>query len=192
LNTIYLASQSPRRREILTAAGLRFNILPPDEGVEDNRVDDESPDQYACRMAVQKACNVAGKIEYGCVIACDTVVCCEGEMLGKPVDKNDARRMLKLLRGKTHQVISGLCILIKQTNKPDQQNITSEQTELVMQKISDSEIETYLDGNSWKGKAGAFGYQDNNSWVKILEGNESNVVGLPIERLILMLQQTTY
>jgi septum formation protein len=134
-------------------------------------------------MAIQKACNVAGKIDCGCVIACDTVVCCGEELLGKPADKNDARRMLKHLRGKKHQVVSGLCILTKKINELNQQITVAEQTELVMRQITDAEIEKYLNSNSWQGKAGAFGYQDNNSWIKIINGSESNVVGLPMERL---------
>ncbi|MDR2642380.1 MAG: Maf family protein [Planctomycetaceae bacterium] len=220
---IYLASQSPRRRELLTAMGLSFEVLPPDDGVEDARKLNEQPCQYVCRQAIQKACNVAEKIEFGCVIACDTVVCCGGELLGKPSDKNDARHMLKCLRGKKHQVISGLCVLTKKIYQPKQSFQTSikfhqdkyvetnftmdksaqitedsntnslkviaEQTELVMQKITDQEIESYLDNNVWKDKAGAFGYQDNNSWIKIINGSESNVVGLPIERLRELLEQ---
>ncbi|MDR0392198.1 MAG: Maf family protein [Planctomycetaceae bacterium] len=184
----YLASQSPRRRELLAEAGLSFEVLLPDDGVEDDRGANEPPIQYVCRQATQKARNVAGKIESGCVIACDTVVCCGGELLGKPSDKNDARRMLKYLRGKKHQVISGLCVLTKKINKPEQLKITSEKTELIMQEITDQEIESYLNTNSWKGKAGAFGYQDNNSWIKIIKGSESNVVGLPIEKLKEILQ----
>ncbi|MDR1053535.1 MAG: Maf family protein [Planctomycetaceae bacterium] len=186
---LYLASQSSRRRELLTSAGFCFEVLPPDAGVEDERWSDELPDRYVCRMAVQKACNVAGKIGSGFIIACDTVVCCGEELLGKPTDKNDARRMLKNLRGQKHQVVSGLCVLAKKTNEPNQQIVVAEKTELVMQQISDPEIETYLNSNSWQGKAGAFGYQDNNSWIKIIKGSESNVVGLPMERLQELLNQ---
>jgi septum formation protein len=121
------------------------------------------------------------------------VVCCGEELLGKPADKNDARRMLKNLRGQKHQVVSGLCVLAKKIKEPDQQIVVAEKTELVMQQISDSEIETYLNNdNSWQGKAGAFGYQDNNSWIKIINGSESNVVGLPMERLQELLNQLNF
>jgi septum formation protein len=183
LEKLYLASQSPRRRELLTNAGFLFEIIPPDENVEDERKTNETPIQYACRLAIQKAQNVAGKIRYGRIIACDTIACCENELLGKPKDKHDARRMLKFLRGKKHRVISGLCLLTKKTDQPEQLKIVAEQTELVMQQISDNDIESYLSGDAWVGKAGAFGYQDNNSWIKIINGNESNVVGLPLEKL---------
>ncbi|MDR1485670.1 MAG: Maf family protein [Planctomycetaceae bacterium] len=185
----YLASQSPRRFELLTAAGFSFEVLPPDDGVEDERLANETPRQYVCRQAIQKARNVAKKIESGCVIACDTVAFCGNELLGKPADKNDARRMLKYLRGKKHYVISGLCVLTKKDNEPEKLKVIAEQTELVMQEINDQQIESYLDSGEWKGKAGAFGYQDNNSWIKIINGNESNVVGLPIEQLRKLLEQ---
>ncbi|MDR2761051.1 MAG: Maf family protein [Planctomycetaceae bacterium] len=191
LERLYLASQSPRRRELMANAGLQFEIIPPDENVEDERKPYETPSQYVCRLAIQKARNVAGKIECGRIIACDTVACCGEKLLGKPIDKNDARRMLKFLRGKKHYVISGLCLLAKKNNKLEQLDIAAEQTELVMQQITDEDIESYLDGNSWIGKAGAFGYQDNNSWIKIINGSESNVVGLPLERLQELLTHVT-
>ncbi|MDR2346701.1 MAG: Maf family protein [Planctomycetaceae bacterium] len=185
----YLASQSPRRRELLAETGLRFDILPPDEGIENERETNETPNQYVCRLAVLKARNVADKINYGCVIACDTVACCRDKLLGKPKDKNDAKQMLKYLRGKKHYVISGLCLLIKKISKPEQLTVIAERTELIMKQITDQELELYLDSNAWIGKAGAFGYQDGNSWIKIIKGSESNVVGLPIERLYEILNQ---
>jgi septum formation protein len=180
---IYLASQSPRRRELLTEMGLEFQVILPDDDAEDEQQPNESVDNYVRRLATQKAQSAAKKIERGTIIACDTVVCCQDEVLEKPLDKNDAKRMLELLRGKKHCVVSGLCVLTKSDHGIAQQKIAAAQTELFMQNISDNEIEQYLETNNWIGKAGAFGYQDNNSWIKIIKGSESNVVGLPTELL---------
>lgn len=179
---LILASRSPRRRELLAATGRNFIILTPDEEVEDDRRSDETPKDYVARLAVQKAENVASKIDLGLIIACDTIVVCRDQILGKPVDRPDAEKMLKQLRGETHWVLSGLCLLRKSGDNTDF-SVEVESTELFMQPISDREIEDYLDGGAWQGKAGAFGYQDRNAWISVVRGSETNVVGLPMELL---------
>jgi len=137
------------------------------------------------RLAFQKAKNVADRIEQGIVLGGDTVVLCGEQILEKPVDRNDARKMLRQLRGQVHQVLSGLCLIKKEGGKKESGTETAllemESTRLMMQPISDEDIEAYLNTELWQGKAGAFGYQDSNDWISILEGSESNVVGLPLE-----------
>jgi septum formation protein len=177
---LILASASPRRKQLLAEAGFVFETLPPDENAEDERLPDELPTEYVRRLALQKAENVANKIERGIVLGCDTVVVCGEDILEKPMDKDDARNMLRQLSGQIHQVVSGLCLLKKEKECRELCS-QSETTLLKMQSLSDSDLETYLDSEQWQGKAGAFGYQDGNDWITILEGSESNVVGLPME-----------
>ncbi|MCH2600397.1 MAG: Maf family protein, partial [Pirellulales bacterium] len=93
------------------------------------------------------------------------------------------RRMLTLLRGKQHRVHSGLCLWIRPEDKTTLQLDT---TTLVMDDVSDEQLESYLDTNLWEGKAGAFGYQDGWDWLHIIEGSESNVIGLPMEKVRLL------
>jgi septum formation protein len=185
---LILASRSPRRRELLADAGYQFEVLLPDDGAEDTRLPNESPIDYVQRLAIQKSQNVAQKIAQGTVIGCDTVAVCGGQILEKPIDRNDARRMLELLRGKQHSVLSGLCILVKRGQLDTKIRTSVERTQLEMLPISEEMLETYLDGGNWQGKAGAFGYQDGNDWITIIEGSESNVVGLPMEKLTVLLQ----
>ena len=180
---LILASASPRRKQLLAEAGFVFETQLPDENAEDARLPDEPPEEYVRRLAFQKAKNVADKIDQGIIIGGDTIVLCGGNILEKPIDRNDARNMLQQLRGQIHSVMSGLCLIKKETDCEPvfQQEIAV--TRLVMQPISDEMLETYLDTETWRGKAGAFGYQDGNDWITILEGSESNVVGLPLELL---------
>lgn len=188
---LILASRSPRRRELLAHAGYDFQIMPPDEEAEDSRLPNETPTAFVRRFAAQKAQNVARQIEKGRIIACDTIVVCNDTILEKPVDRNDARRMLQLLRGNKHLVLSGLCILAKvRESAPPVLTSQVATTELFMQPISDEEIEEYLRTDAWQGKAGAFGYQDRNTWIAITHGSESNVVGLPMELLETMIRES--
>ena len=177
---IILASASPRRKQLLAEAGFAFETVPPDDCAEDIRQTDESPEEYVCRLAFQKAKNVADKTEQGIILGGDTIVLCGENILEKPTNRDDARDMLRQLRGQVHQVLSGLC-LIKKSNGQTMLWQKTATTQLMMLSISDDDIETYLDTEQWQGKAGAFGYQDGNDWITILEGSESNVVGLPLE-----------
>jgi len=178
---LILASASPRRRQLLTEAGIVFETLPPDANAEDERRSNELPAEYVRRLAFQKAKNVADKVEQGIILGSDTIVLCGENILEKPIDRNDARKMLLQLRGQVHYVLSGLCLIKKEAGNAMAVQQATETTRLVMQPLSDDEIEAYLDTEMWQGKAGAFGYQDGNDWIAVLEGSESNVVGLPLE-----------
>ena len=185
---IILASQSPRRRQLLAEAGVAFDAIPPDKHIETPPQDDETPEMFVARLARLKAENVAEKVERGCIIGCDTVAVCRGEILGKPVDRADAEKMLQMLRGTEHRVVSGLCVLAK--NGANRRcEVRCETTQLFMLPISNRQIEEYLDSGDWRGKAGAFGYQDGHAWITLVEGSESNVVGLPLELLEGMLSR---
>ena len=181
---LILASRSPRRRDLMQSAGYRFDVIPADDAAEDERRTGESPGDYVKRLARQKAENVAAKIDAGLVIGCDTLVVCGGEILGKPTNRDDANRMLRFMRNSEQEVITGLCLW----SRPDDTMETRQETTILfMNDISDEAIDDYLDTNLWIGKAGAFGYQDRHDWLQVIQGSESNIVGLPLELLAEML-----
>ena len=185
---LILASRSPRRRELLRGAGYALEIIPPSEAAEDGARAGESPARLVERLARQKAADVAGRVDAGIVLGCDTVAECGGQILGKPTDRDNARRMLKLLRGQEHRVYSGLCLW----RRPDDRVVSEVAvTTLRMDDISDMQLVDYLAGGQWRGKAGAFGYQDRLGWIHVLRGSESNVVGLPLEMLAEMLRDNS-
>ena len=193
-----LASASPRRRQLLAEAGFRFDVIAASNAAEDAIRAGETPEQYVARQARQKADDVAGLIRRGeiafgdakrrpfVVIGCDTVAVCDGEILGKPQNIDDARRMLRLLGGKRHETLSGLCLI---NTASGETFVEVDRTILWMHKLTDESLEAYLTTCQWGGKAGAFGYQDGLDWLEILEGSESNVVGLPLELLGKMIEQ---
>jgi septum formation protein len=181
---LILASRSPRRRQLLAEAGYCFEVAPPAETAECGVCSGENPAQLVARLAYQKAADVAARVDAGVVLGCDTVVECAGQILGKPRDEGDARRILTLLRGREHRVLSGLCLW----KRPDGQPVVRvEVTRLRMDALSDRQMDDYLASGAWEGKAGAFGYQDRLGWVHVLDGSESNVVGLPMELLATLL-----
>lgn len=183
---LILASRSPRRRQLLAEAGYRFEVSPPSETAECGVCSGENPAQLVARLAYQKAADVAARVDAGIVLGCDTVVECAGQILGKPLDEDDARRILMLLRGREHRVLSGLCLW----QRPDGQPLVRvEVTRLRLDPLSDRQVDDYLASGAWEGKAGAFGYQDRLGWVHVLDGSESNVVGLPMELLAAMLAE---
>jgi len=156
----------------------------PADGAETDREPGETPSELVSRQATQKAADVAQRIETGLVLGCDTVAQCKGQILGKPQDRHEAGEMLRLMRGSEHRVYSGVCLWNRPT---DDQSTQVACTTLRMDPISDEDIENYLDSGKWEGKAGGFGYQDQLGWIHIIDGSESNVVGLPLELLAQML-----
>lgn len=184
---LILASQSPRRRQLLAHAGFRFEVVSPHESAECGICSRETPPELVARLAWQKAADVARRtVREGLILACDTVAECQGHVLGKPANRDHAREMLSLMRGREHRVYSGVCLW----RRPgDETLVRVAVTRLRMDRLSDHELETYLESNEWEGKAGAFGYQDGLDWVHVLEGSESNVVGLPMELLGEMLEE---
>ncbi len=175
---LFLASQSPRRRELLTAWGYEFVVMPPDATAECGVCSRETPPELVARLAWQKARDVASRVAAGIVLGCDTVAECHGQILGKPTRREHAEQMLRLLRGRPHQVFSGLCLWDRPTDKV---LVEVDMTQLVMDPIGDELLQAYLDSEAWQGKAGAFGYQDGLDWVHVVKGSETNVVGLPME-----------
>lgn len=171
--------------------GYEFTIVPPNDDAEQGSVHGETPSELVMRFATQKAQDVAERTETGLtetvvVVGCDTVAVCEGRVLGKPKDRSHARQMLQLMRGKRHSVLSGVCL----QNPGHLPKVAVDETVLVMDDVTDEQIEEYLDTDLWIGKAGAFGFQDGLNWISIERGSESNVVGLPMELLARMISES--
>lgn len=172
-----LASKSPRRREILADLGLEFEIITADTDESCNLTD---PRAFVEELALRKGRAVADKLDGDTIIiASDTVVACNGEILGKPKDRADAGRMLDMLSGTKHDVISGVALISK-----GKEAVASEVTHVIFDKLTDSDKEIYLNSNEPYDKAGAYAIQGLASmWIKGIEGDYFNVVGLPVKRL---------
>jgi septum formation protein len=174
---LYLASQSPRRRELLTQMGLEFGIL--DVDVPEHRLPDEAPRDYVNRVAREKA--GAGLLMVmnnpaAMVIAADTEVVLDDVVFGKPQNEHDAARMLQQLSGKTHHVISVVWLV----NAGNEQHAISE-SQVTFKSLSEAEIARYIASQEWQGKAGAYGIQGRAaSLIEHLSGSYSSVMGLPI------------
>ena len=183
---LILASGSPRRAQLLTAAGYAFTVQPASDEAECGMCSRETAPETVARLAFRKAIDVAANLDRGLVLAADTVASCVGQILGKPRDRDHAESMLRTLSGRKHDVYSGMCIWSAASRRF---LVDVVRTQLEMQPISDSMLQDYLDSMLWEGKAGAFGYQDGNDWLAIVDGgSESNVVGLPMERLANLLE----
>jgi len=183
---LILASRSPRRIQLLAQIGLDVRVVPCDIPEEfDPAV---SPARNAASLALQKARCVASGIADGIIIGADTIVVLDGQMLGKPVDRDDAMRMLSLLSGRTHTVATGIALV----DRPSDRSIDAvELTEVTFRTLPRHEIEGYVAGGSPLDKAGAYGIQDDYGAVFVtrIEGCFYNVVGLPLARLYTLLAE---
>jgi septum formation protein len=176
---LILASASPRRRELLAGLGLRFTVRAAD--VDETPRAGEPPAGYVLRLAREKAAAVAktGQ-EDGLILAADTSVVVDGEILGKPQDGADARRMLRLLSGREHEVLTGVALLADRGPETREASHV-EASRVRMAALSEEEIAWYAATGEPRDKAGAYAVQGLGSlFVESLAGNYSNVVGLPI------------
>ena len=179
-STLILASQSPRRQQLLQEAGYEFQVLKPDEAAELAVPQELSPEDFVTTAAEYKARNVAEKVASGLILAADTIAECNGQKIGKPRDRDHAREILNLLIGRRHRVLTGVVLWHCPSNH---YSAYREQTWVGMNSMSSEVIEEYLDTELWRGKAGAFGYQDGIDWINVTDGLVSTVVGLPVEKL---------
>jgi nucleoside triphosphate pyrophosphatase len=191
---LILGSGSPQRQRLLAEAGYEFDVVAPGDSAECGICSTGGPAALVSDLALRKAADVAEQLAVreadrpGLIIACDTVAECGGAVLGKPNDEEQARAMLRQLSGQVHRVYSGLCLWPYQIVAPARRIETRiAVTELQMDQLSDTQVDEYLASGLWRGKAGAFGYQDRVGWLHILSGSEANVVGLPLELLSDML-----
>jgi len=172
---IILASGSPRRKEILTAVGWPFDAITA--GIDETRRADEKPLDYVQRLAREKAEAVADKLESGLVLGADTTVVVGDQLLEKPADDDEARRMLQLLSGKWHEVLTGVALV----RVGGQTMVDYERTRVRFVEMSEAEIDWYVSTGEPKGKAGAYGIQGKAAlFIEQIEGDYFNIVGLPI------------
>ncbi len=183
---IYLASASPRRKELLKQVGISFKVVP---STVEEKITKEAPDEVVEELSYQKAVDVCGKLaaegrEDFVVIGADTVVSAWGKILGKPADKADAARMLKDLQGGSHQVYTGVTLAWKYKDMPPMYATFSECTDVTMYTMTDEEIKRYVDSGEPMDKAGAYAIQGLcAAHIQGICGDYNNVVGLPVGRL---------
>lgn len=175
--TMILASKSPRRIELMALAGFDFKSVPATG--EENIPDGILPCDAVLMLSRQKAQEIAEKYPDETVIGADTVVALDNEIMGKPKNEQDAFDMLKKLSGKTHSVLTGVCVI-----SPDKHIHFYEKTEVEFYPLGDDEIWQYIASGEPMDKAGAYGIQEKGAmFVKRINGDFYNVVGLPVARL---------
>jgi septum formation protein len=189
---LVLASASPRRQELLRNAGIPFVLRPADIPETPNK--DEAPRAFAERMAREKALAAFDQHSKDFVLGADTVVVVDSEILGKPRNNADAARMLRLLSGRTHQVITGVCLLgqeLKQNQKQKPfEDVRSETSTVTMNGLSEADIQSYISSGEPMDKAGAYAIQGRASrWISRIGGDYFNVVGLPVSLVYRMMQE---
>lgn len=179
---LILASASPRRRELLTQIGLAFTVVTAD--IDETPLSGEVHTDYTLRLAEAKARAVLGLHPDAVAIGADTTVAVDGELLGKPRDPDDAARMLRLLRGRGHQVTTAIAVLTR-----EQTLTAAETTAVFFSSMTDGEIAAYVATGEPMDKAGAYAIQGHAAqWIPRIEGDYGNVVGLPLARLAGLLQ----
>lgn len=186
-STLILASASPRRRELLTQAGYRFEVQP--SSIPESRRPGEDAIRFATRLAREKAEEVFARHQPSTapvmVLGADTVVVCDGEVMGKPADAADATRMLLLLSGCTHQVVTGVAVVWDVGSA----EVASEMTQVTMRTLSPEEVARYVASGEPMDKAGAYAIQGYaGRWIPRIHGCYFNVVGLPLALVTSLLE----
>ncbi len=184
MTRMILASASPRRRELMKLAGFHFAVMPA-QGAE--VADAENPADLVEQLSFHKAAEIAAKIpeenaDY-LIVGADTVVAAEGKILGKPKDREDAEKMIRTIAGRTHQVYTGVTLILRMTDGNTVSRIFHECTDVEVWEMTDAEIGAYIDTPEPYDKAGAYGIQGAFAvYVKGIRGDYDNVVGMPIAR----------
>ena len=177
---IFLASKSPRRRKLLKQLNLKFKAFSVD--VDEKILPNEKPANAVVRLSKEKLVVANQKVKNGIIITADTIVVLDNKIIGKPVDKKDASRILKTLSGRTHTVYTGYSLL----NTFNKKRISEyETTKVTFRELTDEEIKEYINGGSPMDKAGSYGIQDDFGavFIKKINGCYYNVVGLPLAKL---------
>jgi septum formation protein len=186
MRPIILASQSPRRKNLLKQIGIKFRIVP--SRIAEVISQQQSPGENAQRIAMEKASEVAARVRKGIVIGADTIVVLDHHVLGKPTSKEDAKRMLGLLSGREHSVFTGFALKDAETGM---HAAGVEETKVRFRRLSEQEIASYVQSGSPMDKAGSYGIQDDFGAVFIerINGCYYNVVGFPLARFYTTLQK---
>ncbi len=178
--TLVLASASQRRRQLLEEAGYSF-IVDVSDFDEAAVTPDSDAGAYAARLALGKAMSVASRRPNDIILGADTICQCDGEIIGKPRDRQDAERITRKLFSRPHQTITGIAIV---RMRDDLRIVMHDVTTVYPKKMTEEQIAAHLTGGTWEGKAGAYAIQETgDEFVKRLDGSLSNVVGLPMELL---------
>jgi len=180
-HTLFLASSSPRRLELLQRTGYHCLVRVPE--VDETGRPGEAPADYVARLAQAKAAAVEAEpeAEATAVVAADTVVTLGDEILGKPADPTEARRMIAALAGTHHRVLTGF--VVTRTGEPATAEVV--QTEVQFKRLSDQELDCYVSTGEWRDKAGGYGAQGRAAFlVETLRGSYTNVVGLPLAQVV--------
>ena len=176
---LVLASSSPRRKEILDAVGWPYEAIVA--GIDESLLPNEEPATYVQRLARSKAEAVAERLQSGLVLGADTTVVIENQILGQPEDDDDARRMLKLLNGKWHEVLTGVAVVRVGGDSGSESLVDYETTRVRFAEMSAEEIDWYVATGEARGKAGAYGIQGAAGlFIEEIQGDYFNIVGLPI------------
>jgi septum formation protein len=185
---LYLASTSPRRRELLKQLGIEFHVLKPDTNEAEHTSGSRSPRAAAIACARAKARSAAHKARSGWVVGVDTIVVLDGEIMGKPGNRAEARRMLSRLSGRTHEVTSGVAVL----RRPQDRLLASaETTRVSFRTLTAGEVERYIATREPYDKAGAYGIQERAGvFVRRVDGCYLNVIGLPVPLLLRLLHRS--
>jgi septum formation protein len=184
---VILASASPRRQELLRKAGIAIEAHPA--RIVEERAAGEKPVQYACRLAREKARSIAARFPGRYVLGADTIVVVDDQVLEKPADAQDAERMLRLLSGRKHEVTTAVSLATPE-GFIDTRFST---TEVAFRDLQEEEIRQYVGGGEPMDKAGAYAIQGGaGGWVRSIQGEYSNVVGLPVSLVIEMLRSREY
>ena len=186
---LILASASPRRAELLRSAGIEFRVHAAE--ITETRRTNESPRHFAMRLAGEKAAAVAALEAAGLyVLGADTIVVVDQHVLGKPADGSDAKRMLRLLSGRAHQVITGVCLRGQDSGGVAFNDLRLESTGVRFEPLSAREIDDYVATGEPLDKAGAYAIQGRASrWISGIQGDYCNVVGLPVALVYRMLRE---
>lgn len=185
MKKIILASASPRRHELLDKMGIKFEVYPAT--LDETSFTAETPEETVLKIALEKAFQVAETFPDCIVIGADTIVVYDNQILGKPINSDDAVKMLQLLSGKIHRVLTGIAIVDKSCNVKLNDY---EKTFVTMRVLQQKEIEDYVASNEPMDKAGAYAIQGGaKKFVTMVEGCYDNVVGLPILKLAEMLKK---
>ncbi len=183
---LILASKSPRRAEILRAAGWPFEVIAAD--IDETRRDGEQAVDYVQRLAIEKAQAISANVSSGLILAADTTVVVDDHLLGQPVDDEDARRMLQLLSGRWHEVLTGVALL--RVAESETRVVDHECTRVRFSDISRDEIDWYIATGEPRGKAGAYGIQGRAAlFIEEIQGDYFNIVGLPVRLVYEMVQK---
>lgn len=183
--SLILASTSPRRSEMLREHGYRFQVVAPQFEEPDDKHPHVTAAQHAESLAYFKARSIIHSHFSQTILAADTIAYVDGEVIGKPVDVDDARRILRKLSGTTHEVITGVALLHAAGGR---RVLAHDASTIRVRPLNEAMIEGYLQSGEWRGKAGAYGIQDHEDlFVEKIEGSFSNVVGLPMELVARML-----